>query len=127
MPKPVQPTLFDVPASGDVVRPRRSSVLPPVDIAAIQDKWTQLPSRLQRVVPNPRLINDRRDFWLTPAQVGAICGGIGKDAVIERMYSGEAFPSCVDVGADPNQPYFRLLLEDALDFLLTHHVGADEI
>lgn len=126
MQKDSQSLLFDVPATGVKVRPRQATKLPPVDVAPMQEKWNRLPEKYKRVVPNPGKIDDRRSFWLTPEQVGSIVGGLTKQGVIDMMYEGIAFGSCCDVGSDPDQPYFRILLEDAIDFLLKTKIGADE-
>ncbi len=122
-----QSLLFDVPATGVKVKPRRTAVLPPVDIKPIQEKWNRLSPELKRLVPEPLKINDVRDFWLTPNQIGAFCGGLIDDSIITRMYEGRGFGNCHDVGIDPDQPYFRILLEDAIDFLLNTKIGADDV
>lgn len=108
-----------------VMRPRLLADITHPDRERLIKKISRLSPKLQSLFPDPRKLSFK-DFWVTPTQAGAICGGMRKDAVIERMYEGSAFFNCINIGRTKYQPYFRIPLEDCVDFLLEHCEGFQE-
>jgi hypothetical protein len=105
-----------------VLRPRNPAEIPQPDRERIVRKINSLAPALRTFFPDPYKLSFK-DFWLTPVQAGQICGGIGKDAVIERMYEGTGFKNCINIGRTSEQPYFRIPLEDCVDFVMERREG----
>ncbi len=80
-------------------------------------KYYRLSAANKNRVPNPAKITSIRKLWVTDTQAAEICG-ISQRLVMEKMWEGTAFPSCINIGSNPDYPYYRFLLEDCIDFLL---------